>query len=377
MRSASAPPQPDGPDRRQFPAAGGSIGQRQLRPSRPPAASRRRHLLPCGGSTRFWRRRVQHCSVRKRPAATPGAAHAGFRQFQLDARGGRGKIAGERCRDRAHLFMAGREQKGRRPAIALHAGDEEILSGCASSFAPCGRTVPQLCTLGSISGPMPAAHSSHGIQRQTDFAQHRKIGPESGRHDDLVRHEWAQARQPDSPSMRRRPSVRAISAMRNGVTASTAPLSTSARAWTASAPRSGSASAASPPKAVSMCSLRRSQRMCVRRRLLAQRGELDQRIKRRMPATDHGHGLARIARAFGAKHIGDAAHDAIRAPAPRRSPAARPRRQDWARSRCRRHRSRRAPRWARRRRCRPMTRSTNGSSSRPAVRTLSGSGLPR
>ena len=55
-------------------------------------------------------------------------ADAGLRQDQLHAFGGR-EVAGDRCRDRPRLLIAGEQQEGRRAAVALDADRVEARLG--------------------------------------------------------------------------------------------------------------------------------------------------------------------------------------------------------------------------------------------------------
>ena len=93
-----------------------------------------------------------------------------------------------------------------------------------------------------------------------------------------------------------------------------------------SLPRAGSWSAAPPPKTrVEIGAAHRPDEL--RRRIaVGEPGEIEQRVRRRMPAADHQHAPARIGRALAAEHVGNAVGDAVGVRPPRRSPAFRRRR---------------------------------------------------
>ena len=81
------------------------------RPRRPPSPAR-----PRATARRFRAGRPAAASLRLRRAGT----HAGLRQHELHPIG-RLHVAGDRRRDRAHLLVAGQQQEGRRPPVALDA----------------------------------------------------------------------------------------------------------------------------------------------------------------------------------------------------------------------------------------------------------------
>ena len=120
------------------------------------------------------------------------AAHARFRQNKFDPLRGLA-VASNVGDDRANLLVAGEHQEGRSAAVRFHASEIKASSGCASSRAPCGRTVPQLCSLGSISGASAGGHSRAGSSASAKFPQKGKIGPETGRNDQLIRNDMAAA----------------------------------------------------------------------------------------------------------------------------------------------------------------------------------------
>ena len=128
----------------------------------------------------------------------PCAAHAGFRQIELDARGGF-MIARERGGDRAHLLMPGREQESRRAAVALHAGDEEIGLRMRQLIRAMRANRAAAVQIGIDQRADAAGAFEPRIERQPYLPQHRKVRPESGRDDDLIDRESRPVRRHDRP----------------------------------------------------------------------------------------------------------------------------------------------------------------------------------
>ena len=151
-------------------------------------------------------------------------------------------------------------------------------SGCASSRAPCGRTVPQLCRLGSISGADAGRAFQPRIEGKADLAQHRKIGPEPGRDDRSHRRERARRAGMVARDAQALPVARDLRDAERCHALRPRRSRQGARAWMPSAPRSGSASSCLAAEAASIRSLRMSQRISRAGRRLAQCGKFDQRV---------------------------------------------------------------------------------------------------
>ena len=149
-------------------------GEVAAQPSSTAAARRRRLARRRHGNARASGRdrdlhrhtgRGRHAAATAVRHAVRGVAHARLGKHELDLVRAR-NITGDRRHHRPDLLVTGEHQEGWCATVALDTNRVEARFGMRELAVPMRRTEPQLCTLGSISGPSASVDSSQGSSRR-------------------------------------------------------------------------------------------------------------------------------------------------------------------------------------------------------------------
>ena len=202
---------------------------------------------------------------------------------------------------------------------------------------PCGGTVPQLCTLGSMSGANARGASTISSRSKRSS----RSGARSGRRPvvTMISSNGPIWRSP-SPIMTPPSTVVTLSVRKPCSTAMTRSATSSSTA-VPSRPRSGSSSLAPPPTRRAASGRRSSQVTLVPGAVGAEGGQVEQHVGRRVAAAGDGDALVGVAGPVGAERRRGCRSGCGPPRRVRHGPGCRRRRAGWGWSRCRRRRGRR------------------------------------